>query len=156
MFPYEDSKTVSVCPYPEKRNHHSFVNISPTLTIDTSMERSSRVLHHGNPIFFFFKKVWNWILTCILTFMLKSLNQHSRRSQHAPIWRHRGCIVVPSRVDIYLVCYLIFYSKMSTADICVQQFFIYGNCVIRHFGVKGTNQLPYLSYKRKRYSSHAL
>ena len=38
-----------VCPYPEKRNHPSFVNISPTLVIDTSMERSSRVLHHGNP-----------------------------------------------------------------------------------------------------------
>ena len=32
-----------------KRNHPSFVNISPTLVIDTSMERSSRVLHHGNP-----------------------------------------------------------------------------------------------------------
>ena len=32
---------LSVCPYPEKRNHHSFVNISPTLVIDTSMERSS-------------------------------------------------------------------------------------------------------------------
>ena len=46
MFPCEDSKTVSVCPYPEKRNHHSFVDISPTLVIDTSMERSSRVLHH--------------------------------------------------------------------------------------------------------------
>ena len=30
-------------------NHLSFVNISPTLVIDTSMERSSRVLHHGNP-----------------------------------------------------------------------------------------------------------
>ena len=30
-------------------NHFSFVNISPTLVIDTSMERSSRVLHHGNP-----------------------------------------------------------------------------------------------------------
>ena len=43
MFPCEDSKTVSVCPYPEKRNHHSFINISPTLVIDTSMERSSRV-----------------------------------------------------------------------------------------------------------------
>ena len=42
---------LSVCPYPEKRNHHSFVNISPTLVIDTSMERSSRVLHHGNPLF---------------------------------------------------------------------------------------------------------
>ena len=43
MFPYEDSKTLSVCPYPEKRNHPGFVNISPTLVIDTSMERSSRV-----------------------------------------------------------------------------------------------------------------
>ena len=30
-------------------NHLSFVNISPTLVINTSMERSSRVLHHGNP-----------------------------------------------------------------------------------------------------------
>ena len=38
-------------------NHRSFVNISPTLVIDTSMERSSRVLHHGNPkIWFFFSK----------------------------------------------------------------------------------------------------
>ena len=35
-------------------NHPSFVNISPTLVIDTSMERSSRVLHHGNLKFFFF------------------------------------------------------------------------------------------------------
>ena len=66
MFPCEDSKTVSVsssvcpsvCPHPEKRNHHSFVNISPKLVIDASIERSSRVLHHGNPKiwFFFFKK----------------------------------------------------------------------------------------------------
>ena len=41
-------------------NHLSFVDISPTLVIDTSMERSSRVLHHGNPkILIFFKKVWN-------------------------------------------------------------------------------------------------
>ena len=44
---------LSVRPYPEKRNHLSFVNISPTLVIDTSMERFSRVLHHGNP------KMWN-------------------------------------------------------------------------------------------------
>ena len=53
MLPYEDSKTVSVCPsvcpYPEKRNHPGFVNISPTLVVDASMERSSRALHHGNP-----------------------------------------------------------------------------------------------------------
>ena len=72
MFPCDYSKTVSVCPYPERRNRTGFVNISPTLVIDTSMERSSRVLQHGNPkIFrFFFKKIRNWILTCIaiLTF----------------------------------------------------------------------------------------
>ena len=38
-------------------NHHSFVHISPTIVIDTSMERSSRVLHHGNiKIWFFFQK----------------------------------------------------------------------------------------------------
>ena len=52
---------LSVCPHPEKRNPLSFVNISPTLVIDTSMERSSRVLNHGNTKiwFFFFKKVRN-------------------------------------------------------------------------------------------------
>ena len=71
MFPYEDAKTVSiclsVCPHPEKRDHHSFVNISPTLVIDTSMEWSSRVLHHGNPkIWFIFQKSLkfeSWLLT---------------------------------------------------------------------------------------------
>ena len=48
---------LSVCPHPEKRYHHSFVNISPTLVIVSSMERSSRVLHHGNPkIWSFFQK----------------------------------------------------------------------------------------------------
>ena len=51
------SVRLSICPYPEKRNHHSFVNISPTLVIDTSMGRSSRVLHHGNQkIWIFFQK----------------------------------------------------------------------------------------------------
>ena len=48
-------------------NHLSFVNISPTLVIDTSMERSSRVLHHGNlKIWFFFQKSSKfkfWLLT---------------------------------------------------------------------------------------------
>ena len=161
---------LSICPYPEKRNHHIFVNISPTLVIDTSMERSSRVLQHGNPKIWFlfskkfeiriltFAKSWNhhsfinisptliidtsmerssrvlqhgnikiWFFpskkkfeiefrlvfcfTCFLFkfeiefwlifwLVLKSWN-HSSRSQHAPICRHRGCIVVSSRVDIY-------------------------------------------------------
>ena len=51
----------SVCPHPEKRNPLSFANISPTLVIDASMERFSRVLHNGNPkkIEFFSKKVRN-------------------------------------------------------------------------------------------------
>ena len=140
-------------------NHLSFVNISPTLVIDTSMEWSSRVLHHGNPeMWKFFQKVWNWrnwilsvprvsvcrekkspwlrqyqsyISNCYINgkvftsnttwepkkkmifffkevrnwiwlvfwLVLKSWN-YSSRSQHAPMCRHRGCIVVPLRVDI--------------------------------------------------------
>ena len=70
------SVCLSICPYPEKRNHHSFVNISPTLVINTSMERSSRVLRHGNPkiwFFFFFQKSSKfefWLVT-------KSWNHHS-------------------------------------------------------------------------------
>ena len=64
----------SICPHPEKRNHHSFVNISPTLVIDTSMEKSSRVLHHGNPKIWFFPqkslKFEFWLST-------KSWNHHS-------------------------------------------------------------------------------
>ena len=52
--------SLSVCPYPEKRNHLSFVNVSPTVAIDTSMERSSRVLHHENSKndFFFFNNAY--------------------------------------------------------------------------------------------------
>ena len=48
---------LSVRTYPEKLNHPGFVNISPTLVIDKSMERSSWVLQHENPkIRIFFKK----------------------------------------------------------------------------------------------------
>ena len=61
------SVCLSICPYPEKRNHPGFVNISPTLEIVTSMERSSRVLQHGNPkIWFFFQKSLKfefWLVT---------------------------------------------------------------------------------------------
>ena len=35
-------------PYAEKRNRPGIVDISPTLLIDTSMERSLQVLQHGN------------------------------------------------------------------------------------------------------------
>ena len=53
---------LSVCQYPKKRNHSGFVNISPTLVIDISMERSSRVLHTAlkPKRLNFFKKVRNW------------------------------------------------------------------------------------------------
>ena len=68
------SVCLSICTYPEKRNHHSFVNISPTLVIDTSMERSSRVLHHGNQkIWFFFQKSSKFEFWLVL----KSLNNLS-------------------------------------------------------------------------------
>ena len=42
----------------ELKSHPSFVNISCTLVIDTSMERSSQILQHENPkkLFFFFSK----------------------------------------------------------------------------------------------------
>ena len=88
MFPYEDSKTVSVCPSvclsvrlsvcpsvrTPKQNHHSFVNISPTLVIDTWMERSSRVLQHGNPkICLLFQKSSKFEFWLVL----KSWNHHS-------------------------------------------------------------------------------
>ena len=49
---------IEFCPYPEfpyaeKRNRPGFVNISPTLVIDTSTERSSRVgTATWEPIFF--------------------------------------------------------------------------------------------------------
>ena len=87
------------CPYPKKRNRPGFVDISPTLVIDTSMEKSPRVLlEHGNP------KIWYFLNKFDIEFwlVLKSWYQHSSRSQHAPIWRYQGCIVVPSRVDIFL------------------------------------------------------
>ena len=50
---------IKFCPYPEKRNRPGFIDISPTLLIDTSMERSSRILEYGNPKirFFFFLNV---------------------------------------------------------------------------------------------------
>ena len=47
--------------FPDKWNHSCFVNISHTVVIDTSMERSSRVLEHGNTkIWFSFQKRSKW------------------------------------------------------------------------------------------------
>ena len=94
-------------------NHLSFVNISPTLVIDTSMERSSRVLQHEkSKIWFYWEKHAHLSVSAVMfckqflayavhiDWCYHSIHKHSSRSQHAPLWRHRGCIVVPSRVDI--------------------------------------------------------
>ena len=54
-------------PYAKKRNRPGFVDISPTSVIDTSTERSSRVLQHGNQKFDFFFLSLKLNLTCILT-----------------------------------------------------------------------------------------
>ena len=57
---------LTVCSYPEKRNHPGFVNISFTSVIDASIEKFSQVATAWKPknlIFFFFKNVWSWFLT---------------------------------------------------------------------------------------------
>ena len=71
MFPYEDSKTLSVCPYLEKIYHSCFVNISPTLVIDTSMERFSRVLQHRNP-----KNDFFFLLLCFVNIFFSLYCSH--------------------------------------------------------------------------------
>ena len=78
---------MSVCPYPEKKKkkHPSFVDISPTLVIDTSMERSSHEYYNMETPNFFQKNL-------ILNFDLcQRAENRSSRSQQAPICRHRGC-----------------------------------------------------------------
>ena len=65
------SKKFEICLLTKSWNHLSFINMSPTLAIDTSMERFSRVIHHGNPKIGFFSKKFE---ICLLT---KSWNHHS-------------------------------------------------------------------------------
>ena len=69
MFPYEDYEIVSVCqsicPYPEKRNLPSFVNISPIVELIHQWkglhEYYSMKTHKFD---FLFKICWNLILIC--------------------------------------------------------------------------------------------
>ena len=110
MFPYEDSKTVSVCPYPEKRIHLNFVNVSPTLVIDTSMESSSRVLHHEHPkIWFSFLKSLNLILNCILAYA-KSLSITIYQSYSSKWYINERSIKVLHHGNAKIL-FLIFFSK---------------------------------------------
>ena len=61
-----------VCPYPEclnheKRNPPGCVTISPTLVANWFINGKVIISTTTWKPNFFFKKVWNWILTCILT-----------------------------------------------------------------------------------------
>ena len=70
----------------DKENHHSFVNISPTLVIDTSIERSSRVLQHGNPKIYYMLTSWNHLSFANISPILEiytSMERSSRVLQHA-------------------------------------------------------------------------
>ena len=57
MFLYKDSKTVSVrtpgVRTPRKENHPIFVKISPTVVIDTSMEKSLNIQHMKTSKFYY-------------------------------------------------------------------------------------------------------
>ena len=70
--------SLSICLYPEKRNHPCFDNISPTLVIDTSMKRSLRALQHGNPKnWFFFSKNVEIEFRLVFWLVLKGWNHLS-------------------------------------------------------------------------------
>ena len=119
MFPYEDSKTVSVrlsVPREKKspwlRQYQSYIS---NWYINGKVFTSTTAWKHKNLIYFFSKKFkiefrLVFCLTCFLFkfeiefwlifWMVPKRWNHSSRFQQAPIWRHRGCIVVPLRVDI--------------------------------------------------------
>ena len=68
--------------------------------------------------FFFFFKVRNWIWL-VFWLVLKSLNQHSSRSEHAPICRHLGCIVMQKKVFFFRIVFIFifyfFFCKKKTS-----------------------------------------
>ena len=130
MFPYEDSRTASVCLYLEWRSHLSFVNISPALVIDTSMESSSRVLQHGNSKIWKFSqksskfefwielKSWNHLSFVNISPTLaidSSMEMSSRVLQHEnpKIWRKKIKKVRNSNFDLWRRAEITLVSSIS-------------------------------------------
>ena len=77
---------IEFCPYPEflyaeNRNRPGFVDISPTLVIDTSTERYLRVLQHGKQEFFFLKFEIEFDLYCDLCWRAE-INIQVGRNMH--------------------------------------------------------------------------
>ena len=102
MFPYEDSETLFVCPYPEKRNHLSFVTISPTLVIDTSMERSSRVLQHGNTKNLIIKNSYLSVFAVMFSKQFLAYTVHIDRCYHS-IHKHSSLSQIIPFIHIYVL-----------------------------------------------------
>ena len=76
MFPYEDSRIVFVCPYPEKRYLPRFINISLSVGskwyITGKVFTSTSYSIETHKFDFRFKKVLNWILTCTDNWIAKN------------------------------------------------------------------------------------
>ena len=66
-----------VCPYPEKRNRHVFVNISPTLIHQWKGLHAYYSMETKKKAIFIFKKVRNWtFLICAEINIQLGLNMH--------------------------------------------------------------------------------
>ena len=107
-------------------NHLSFVNISPTLVNDTSIERSSRLLHHGySKIWIFFKKVRNSYLTFDEELKLPYLCQYQpyignwyingKVIMSTTAWKHKKLDLKNSKLNFDL--FFILTSKLNF-DLC--------------------------------------
>ena len=83
-------------------------------------------------------------------FVLRNWNQHSSRSQHATIWRHRGSTVVSSRVDIkyflfpwrsfFFAILLILYFFYEI--LFITTYFIWQHTFVEHFFMGFSFVLP--------------
>ena len=78
------SVSPSVCLYPKNSNRPSFVNIKLAVVVETSIERSAWILHHGIPIIrlqirskfnfeLYFDLIWNAEITPTRRYYLISL-----------------------------------------------------------------------------------
>ena len=74
-------------------NHLSFVNISPTLVIDTSMDRSARVLYHEKSKIWFYKKnAWVFLLSCFVNTM--GWGEYCKYFATLPLLCNKHCVCV--------------------------------------------------------------
>ena len=145
------SVRLPVCPYPEKRNHHSFVNISPTVVNDASMEKSLRVAQHGNPQnLISFKNAYLSVSAVILFNLLLTyavhidwcyyvIHKHSCRSQHISVLTtctftfRRVCTIEPSFLKTTSAMHRrLFKGRHLVTTHCIYFIYIYINICFIH------------------------